>query len=82
METLNKIKNLVEKMSVDTHKVIDKGNHSASIRARKNAQEVKQLISVFRKEILVEIKIHDDSKPVKTHKPVKMIQLTNNDTKN
>ena len=82
METLNKIKNLVEKMSVDTHKVIEKGNHSASIRARKNAQEVKQLISVFRKEILAEIKIHDDAKPEKVKKPINIIQLTNNDTKN
>lgn len=59
METLGKIKDLVEKMSVDTHKVYDKGNRSASIRARKYAQEVKSLISSFRKEILDEIKRHD-----------------------
>ena len=44
METLNKIKDLVEKMSVDTQKVYDKGNRSASIRARKYAQEIKLLI--------------------------------------
>ena len=60
METLQRIKELVEKMSVDTQKVYVKGNRSASIRARKYAQEVKQLIGVYRKEILEEIKKHDD----------------------
>ena len=59
METLIKLKDLVEKMSVDTQKVYDKGNRSASIRARKNAQEVKSLIATFRKEILDEIKRHE-----------------------
>ena len=54
IETLKQIKELVEKMSVDTQKVFEKGNRSASIRARKNAQEVKALLGVFRK---VEIKI-------------------------
>ncbi len=62
METLIKIKDLVEKMSVDTYKVYHKGNHSASIRARKNAQEVKELIKTFRLEILTEIKKHDTGK--------------------
>ncbi len=61
METLKKIKDLVEKMSVDTQKVFDKGNRSASIRARKHAQELKTLIGVYRKEILEEIKRHDQS---------------------
>jgi Histone H1-like protein Hc1 len=56
METLNQIKVLIEKMSVDTHKVFDKGNRSASIRARKHAQEVKELLGVYRKEVLNEIK--------------------------
>jgi predicted DNA-binding protein YlxM (UPF0122 family) len=60
METLTKIKELVEKMSVDTQKVYDKGNRSASIRARKYAQEIKLLIAVYRKDILEEIKKHDD----------------------
>jgi hypothetical protein len=60
METLKKIKDLVEKMSVDTQKVYDKGNRSASIRARKYAQEIKMLITVYRKDILEEIKKHDD----------------------
>jgi 2-hydroxy-3-keto-5-methylthiopentenyl-1-phosphate phosphatase len=59
METLQKIKELVEKMSVDTQKVYEKGNRSASIRARKYAQEMKQLIGVYRKEILEEMKKHD-----------------------
>jgi len=59
METLQKIKELVEKMSVDTQKVYEKGNRSASIRARKYAQEIKQLIGVYRKEILEEMKKHD-----------------------
>jgi hypothetical protein len=59
METLSKIKELVEKMSVDTQKVYEKGNRSASIRARKYAQEIKQLIGVYRKEILEEMKKHD-----------------------
>jgi hypothetical protein len=59
METLKKIKDLVEKMSVDTQKVYDKGNRSASIRARKYAQEIKLLIAVYRKDILEEMKKHD-----------------------
>jgi len=59
METLKNIKDLVEKMSVDTQKVYDKGNRSASIRARKYAQEIKLLIATYRKEILEEMKRHD-----------------------
>jgi hypothetical protein len=59
METLIKIKDLVEKMSVDTQKVYDKGNRSASIRARKYAQEIKLLIAVYRKDVLDEMKKHD-----------------------
>ena len=59
METLKNIKDLVEKMSVDTQKVFDKGNRSASIRARKYAQEIKLLIGVYRKEVLDEMKKHD-----------------------
>lgn len=59
METLKQIKDLVEKMSVDTAKVYEKGNRSASIRARKYAQEIKVLVSQYRKEVLEEIKKHD-----------------------
>lgn len=60
MDTLNKIKTLIEQMSIDTRKVYERGNRSASIRARKNAQEIKSLIAVYRKEILDEIKKHDN----------------------
>jgi hypothetical protein len=60
METLKRIKELVEKMSVDTTKVLEKGNRSASIRARKYAQEIKELVPVYRKEILKKINSHDD----------------------
>jgi Txe/YoeB family toxin of Txe-Axe toxin-antitoxin module len=56
METLNKIKDILEKMSVDTYKVYEKGNRSASIRARRYSQEIKELIPYFRKEVLQEIK--------------------------
>lgn len=59
METLDKIKQLVELMTVDTEKVYNKGNRSASIRARKTAQEIKNLLGQFRKEILDEVKRHD-----------------------
>jgi len=59
MQTLDEIKRLVEEMSVDTGKVFNKGNRSASIRARKYAQDIKNLIGPFRKEILEEIKKHD-----------------------
>jgi len=59
METLVKIKELIELMSVEANKVFEKGNHSASIRARKYAQEIKNLAGAFRKEILEEVKKHD-----------------------
>tara|TARA_B100000073_G_C23416176_1_gene445260 strand:+ start:437 stop:610 length:174 start_codon:yes stop_codon:yes gene_type:complete len=52
METLNKIKEIVENLSVDTTKFFDNGNKSAGIRARKNAQQVKNLCQDLRKEIL------------------------------
>ena len=48
-------------MSVDTQKVFTKGNRSASIRARKHSQELKTLIGIYRKEILEEIKRHDEN---------------------
>lgn len=60
METLSKIKDLIEKMSVDTQKVYTKGNRSASVRARKHAQEIKSLLSIYRKEILQEIRKNVD----------------------
>jgi ribosome recycling factor len=62
METLNRIKELVEKLSVDTNKTIQRGNKSASIRARKYAQEIKELVPSFRREILENIKKHESNK--------------------
>jgi len=62
METLLKIKELVEKMSIDTRKVVEKGNKSASIRARKNAQKLKSLIQTYRKDILDAIRKYDDTR--------------------
>ena len=59
METLAKIKELVELMTADTAKVYTKGNRSASIRARKYAQEIKTLVGTFRKEVLEEVKKHE-----------------------
>lgn len=56
METLEKIKAVVELMSVETDKVYNKGNRSAATRARKYAQEIKNLLNDFRKDILEESK--------------------------
>lgn len=60
METLARIKDLIEKMSVETQKVYTRGNRSASVRARKHAQEVKSLLSVYRREILQQIRKNDN----------------------
>lgn len=51
METLEKIKTLTEVLSVDATKFF-KGNNSAGTRARKSAQELKDLLQTLRKEIL------------------------------
>lgn len=51
METLEKIKELTELLSVDAVKFY-KGNKSAGTRARKSAQELKALLQEFRTEIL------------------------------
>ena len=53
METLEQIKTLVETLSVDTGKFYG-GNQSAGTRARKQAQELKNLLQELRKEILEE----------------------------
>jgi hypothetical protein len=55
METLEKIKELTELLSVDTVKFY-KGNKSAGTRARGTAQELKEVLQNFRKEILEERK--------------------------
>jgi hypothetical protein len=52
MDTLEKIKSLTETLTVETTKFYDKGNNSAGTRARKAAQELKELMQVLRKEIL------------------------------
>ena len=51
METLEKIKELTELLSVDATKFY-KGNKSAGTRARKSAQELKSLLQEFRTEVL------------------------------
>jgi hypothetical protein len=51
METLEKIKELTEVLSVDITKFY-KGNKSAGTRARKTAQELKALLQQMRGEIL------------------------------
>ena len=51
METLEKIKELTELLSVDVTKFF-KGNNSAGTRARKTSQELKDLLQTLRKEIL------------------------------
>ena len=51
METLEKIKELTETLSVDATKFY-KGNKSAGTRARKTAQELKALLQTLRGEIL------------------------------
>jgi len=51
METLEKIKVLVECLSVDTNKFFT-GNKSAGTRARKQCQELKSLAQQLRTEIL------------------------------
>jgi len=61
MESLQKIKDLIEKMSVETTKVTKHNNHSASIRARKYAQEIKSLIPIYRKDIIKKIQSQNAS---------------------
>lgn len=51
METLEKIKTVVEALSVDTAKFYA-GNKSAGTRARKHCQELKALAQELRGEIL------------------------------
>jgi hypothetical protein len=52
MDTLEQIKNLVEALSNETTKFYTKNNQSAGTRARKIAQQIKELMPVIRKEIL------------------------------
>jgi hypothetical protein len=59
METLEQIKTLTEELSQNTTKFY-KGNNSAGIRARKNAQDLKTLLQTLRSEILDERKKEDN----------------------
>jgi len=58
METLEKIKTLVEELTTDTTKFF-KGNNSAGTRARKLAQDIKIQLQTLRTEILEERKKTD-----------------------
>ena len=58
METLEKIKTLVEELTTDTTKFF-KGNNSAGTRARKLAQDIKTQLQILRNEILEERKKTD-----------------------
>jgi hypothetical protein len=58
METVDKIKELTESLSVDAGKFYS-GNKSAGTRARKTAQELKAILQQFRGEILQERKQND-----------------------
>jgi hypothetical protein len=61
METLEKIKTLTETLSSETTKFFEKSNNSAGTRARKAAQEIKELLQVLRKEILEHSKKEKDA---------------------
>ena len=56
METLSKIENLVTNVKVDAEKFFDKQNKSAGVRARKSAQELKQVLQELRMDILAKSK--------------------------
>jgi hypothetical protein len=60
MDTLEKIKELTELLSVDVTKFY-KGNKSAGTRARKSAQDLKSLLQTLRGEILEERKKGEDA---------------------
>lgn len=60
METLEKIKELVETLSVETTKFY-KGNKSAGTRARKVSQDLKALLQQLRGEILENKKSEADA---------------------
>jgi len=60
METIEQIKTLTEELSVDTSKFF-KGNNSAGTRARKIAQDLKNLLQKLRTEILEERKKEENA---------------------
>lgn len=60
METVEKIKELTELLSVDASKFY-KGNKSAGTRARKTAQDLKVTLQKFRAEVLEHTKTEKDA---------------------
>lgn len=60
METLEQIKTLVDTLTAETTKFYEKKNKSAGTRARKAAQQLKDLMQVLRKEILVDTKENEN----------------------
>jgi hypothetical protein len=52
MDTLEKIKELTEAISVEANKFYSKGNKSAVTRARSSAQELREVLKNFRVQIL------------------------------
>jgi RecA/RadA recombinase len=59
METVNKIKELVNSLEVDASKFFNKGNDSAGTRARKISQDLKSLLQDLRNEITAVRKTND-----------------------
>jgi hypothetical protein len=52
MEIIEKITELVDEIKMDSNKFYQKNNKSAGIRARKSAQELKQVLQELRMDIL------------------------------
>jgi hypothetical protein len=50
--TIQKVKTLVENLSVDVDKFYNKGVNAAGTRARKTSQEIRELMKTLRGEIL------------------------------
>ena len=50
--TIQKVKTLVESLSVDVDKFYNKGVNAAGTRARKTSQEIRELMKTLRSEIL------------------------------
>jgi hypothetical protein len=50
--TIQKVKTLVESLNTDVEKFYDKGVNAAGTRARKTAQEIRELMKTLRGEIL------------------------------
>jgi hypothetical protein len=52
MDTLERIKQLVAELELDTNKFFQKENNSAGTRARKTAQTIKATLQQLREEII------------------------------